>query len=117
MSVMAPPMAVLQRIEQLAPGFWADWQRAVQAAWQRADGPMQVTSWWRSVQHNAEVGGSDNSQHLVGVAFDVVPVVQRNASALAAVGFRVINEGDHLHAQPWPAGVVSFELLRWLGLA
>lgn len=31
-----------------------------------------VTSWVRSVVHNANVGGVKNSKHLLGLAFDVV---------------------------------------------
>jgi uncharacterized protein YcbK (DUF882 family) len=60
---------------------------------------MQVTSWWRSFWHNAEVGGVKASLHQVGLAFDVVPVSAENVSKLSALGLRVINEGDHLHAQ------------------
>lgn len=37
-------------------------------------GPLMVTSWLRTVQHNKEVGGATNSAHLVGAATDFVPV-------------------------------------------
>lgn len=60
---------------------------------------MSVTSWWRSPWHNAEVGGVKASLHLLGLAWDVVPVTDGNAAKLAALGLTVINEGDHLHSQ------------------
>lgn len=58
-----------------------------------------VTSWWRTPWHNAEVGGVKASLHLLGLAWDVLPVTDANAIALRSLGLTVINEGDHLHAQ------------------
>jgi hypothetical protein len=102
-------------VERFAPGFWRAWGEMVRRAWAASDGGIQVTSWWRSPSHNREVGGSDDSQHLVGVAFDVMPL-ERYRRALVGAGFRVVHEGDHLHAQPWPAGVARTSgLLRSLG--
>jgi len=116
MSVTAPPQSVVNAVERFSPGFWRAWGHAVNQAWRSADGRIQVTSWWRSPSHNREVGGSDDSQHLVGAAFDVIPVNQRVYQALRQAGFTVINEGDHLHAQPWPGGVArSSGLLGYLG--
>lgn len=37
-------------------------------------GPLVVTSWLRTVQHNKDVGGASNSTHLVGAATDFIPV-------------------------------------------
>lgn len=34
--------------------------------------PIQINSGYRSPNHNAKVGGADNSQHLLGKAADVV---------------------------------------------
>jgi hypothetical protein len=36
--------------------------------------PLLVTSGYRTVEHNAEVGGVANSQHLTGNAADVLPI-------------------------------------------
>lgn len=58
-----------------------------------------VSSWWRSPWHNAEVGGVKASQHMIGLAWDVVPVDQENIEALRGLGFTVLTETDHLHLQ------------------
>jgi len=60
---------------------------------------MTVTSWWRSPSKNSEVGGVGDSLHLMGLAWDVIPVTQENYDLLRNAGLRVIDEGDHLHAQ------------------
>lgn len=60
---------------------------------------MSVTSWWRSFWHNEEVGGVKTSLHQIGLAWDVVPVNPGNEAKLRSMGLKVINEGDHLHAQ------------------
>ncbi len=61
---------------------------------------LTVTSWFRSPSHNKRVGGVSNSLHLLGWAFDVVPVNPATVAKLRAMGFRkVIAESDHVHAQ------------------
>lgn len=60
---------------------------------------MTITSWWRSPWHNKDVGGVANSLHLIGWAFDIIPVTGENRRKLEAMGMKVIDEGDHLHAQ------------------
>jgi hypothetical protein len=71
----------------------------------------KITSGPRSPQHNAEVGGKKNSQHLRGTAADyVVPQAQKaQFMALARKGgFEPIDEGDHIHLQlPNGGGRVS----------
>lgn len=62
---------------------------------------VKLTSGWRSVAHNAEVGGVRRSRHLSGCAIDIVGSHQQ-LSLLAAQGPRhqaieVIYEVDHLH--------------------
>jgi len=112
----APPLSIVQGLERLSPGFWSAWSNAVGAAYRRA--PFQLTSWYRSPSYNRQVGGADDSQHLLGVAFDVVPASWAVQSALSSSGFIVVNEGDHVHAQPWPAGTArSSGLLRYFGLS
>jgi uncharacterized protein YcbK (DUF882 family) len=60
---------------------------------------MTITSWWRSPWKNREVGGVANSLHMIGFAWDVVPATLANIKKLNGLGLRVIDEGDHLHAQ------------------
>jgi hypothetical protein len=65
--------------------------------------PLSVTSWLRSRKHNAAVGGVPNSQHLAGLAVDVVldDPNQNGGFLLWAERqhLQVIIEGDHLHVQ------------------
>lgn len=70
----------------------------------------RVTSYVRSPEKNRAVGGAPNSQHLYGLAADVVPASgQRNqlTASLRAAGLIVIDEGNHLHIQRLPAGTLA----------
>lgn len=60
---------------------------------------LQVTSWWRSPWKNYEVGGNWLSLHLIGWAYDVVPVNKLMQEALKAWPFKVVVESDHIHLQ------------------
>jgi uncharacterized protein YcbK (DUF882 family) len=65
--------------------------------------PLSVTSWIRSPKRNAQVGGSVNSQHLVGLAVDIIFNDEINIAnfELAArdLDLHVLVEDDHLHVQ------------------
>lgn len=70
-----------------------------------------VTSGARTPEKNAEVGGVPNSYHLTDQARDVVPpagmsmaAFEQTVRATLPGGFRVLNEGDHLHIQPAARG-------------
>ena len=63
-----------------------------------------ITSTYRSVAHNREVGGVPNSYHLLGRAIDVVRrrgvTHHQIEAALRSAGFSLIeslDEGDHSH--------------------
>jgi hypothetical protein len=61
-----------------------------------------ITSGVRSPEHNAEVGGVPNSQHLSGTAADVVIPPDQKAQFIQdakARGLQPIDEGDHVHLQ------------------
>ena len=62
-----------------------------------------VTSWGRTIAHNAAVGGVKGSAHTWWVGADVVwdsiPTPSMAQEAFTA-GLRVIHERDHDHFQP-----------------
>jgi len=37
-------------------------------------GPIRVCSWYRTVEHNRTIGGTHNSKHTMGMAFDWYPL-------------------------------------------
>jgi hypothetical protein len=56
---MVDPQAALRlalRLEEVRPGF----------------GPMTIVSGFRCAKHNLERGGKPNSQHLIGLAADIL---------------------------------------------
>lgn len=65
-----------------------------------------VTSWFRTVKHNADVQGVAGSRHLHGLAADVVPDdltwrLEPDVRAAFARGFglKLVVEGTHDHLQ------------------
>lgn len=67
-----------------------------------------VTSWVRTPERNARVGGHPRSLHLVGLAMDVVPngnsalrplEPHERAAFASGFGLRLIVEGDHDHLE------------------
>lgn len=69
----------------------------------RAHVPFSVTSWWRTERHNRLIGGSPHSQHLTGLAADLVPDKADSYPALEinarSFGLTTLHETDHLHVQ------------------
>src|SRR5690606_6096170 len=62
----------------------------------------QITSLQRTPEHNREVGGVPNSQHLTGTAGDFVVPPQAKPAFIAAAqqgGYQAIDEGDHVHLE------------------
>ena len=67
-------------------------------------------SWGRNERENEDAGGSFESQHRVWTAVDVrgpgsAPYWYQEQ--LRRRGLIVVDEGDHLHIQLWPAGALS----------
>lgn len=81
-------------------GYQRDFRTRFNAALREV--PGRVTSFFRSVERNRQVGGSGSSQHLYGLAADVVVPRGWRARAIQRArraGLVVIDEGDHLHVQ------------------
>jgi len=106
-ALQTPPWAVIRTVERYASsGFWTVFFAAANRALVPGD---KVTSWYRDAGFNWMVGGDEDSQHLAAAAFDAVP--RQNtvsgraglARRLAAAGFVVAVESDHVHAQAWRA--------------
>ena len=110
MSVLRPPPSILAALRPEILEF-ARRLRSVR-------GSYGVSSWWRSVEHNRDVGGNAFSQHLLGLAVDTTPTPTANraelAAAFRAAGLVAIDEGDHIHVQRYPGGVAP---RRWYQLA
>ena len=107
-NVLAPPRELIASMELHYPGFFRKLAVALDAALEGVD--VTVVNWFRTAEHNAAVGGQVNSQHRWACAFDlVVPLAQRAQAKtrLQAAGFWVLDEGDHLHAQAFPAGALA----------
>lgn len=77
----------------------------------QADTPFSVTSWWRTVARNKQVGGLANSLHLEGLAVDCVLLPGRSGEEFLRVakilGLYGRVEKDHIHIQARPRGVPS----------
>lgn len=60
----------------------------------------RVTSFFRSPELNASVGGKPNSYHLKAGAIDVgLETSADTLNVFRSLGFRVVVESDHVHVQ------------------
>ena len=112
-----PPVHIVRFWEQAIPGFWLKWISAADHALRQIDddagGDTIITSWFRSPAENARVGGNPDSQHLVGLALDVVPgkpsfklAISEASNRFMEAGFVTVPAERHLHIQTFPAGVL-----------
>lgn len=117
MSVQGPPEPIARALESVAPGIFRAFFGALGTAHRGLR--YQATSFWRSRQDNARVGGASDSQHLIATAVDLTYPTskEREAAKMAmrAQGLVVIDEGDHVHVQAWPAATAQ-RVIRWLRL-
>lgn len=79
--------------------------------------PLKIISAYRSLEHNARVGGADNSRHLTGEAVDVlipdqyktIPgavefFLQADRAGFTAIGFYYPEYSAHLDIRPAKPG-------------
>lgn len=94
--------------------FVTDFLRRVESI----PGEADVTSWLRTPAVNAAKGGAFLSQHLVGLALDIVPRGKFTATGdpawralmverAKAAGLVALDEGDHVHLQRFRAEVAG----------
>jgi len=103
-SLLAPP----RQLVDAYPDFYRWFVPRVQLI-QRIFPAWQPTSWWRSSSRNLEVGGAVRSQHLLAWAADFAGPRDEAAQLVAVarqLGFTAVDEGDHVHLQMYPAGVI-----------
>lgn len=93
-----------------APPAWnreiAEFTQLIEGVSRDLGEPLHCTSWWRTASENERVGGAAASQHLVGLAVDVLPPADRARllELASAWGLTPIDEGDHVHIQRYRAG-------------
>ena len=95
-----PPVVVAKVWPQLLEFF----RRLGSVDWPEGLG---ITSWYRGSDKNLAVGGAPDSQHQLGLAFDLVlPEWNRDSTVIhiRQSGLVVVDEFDHLHVQAFPAG-------------
>jgi len=112
-----PPRRVVEAVELFAPGFWSAFVYFINDAVASVSAPVTLTSWYRNEADNYRVGGHNDSQHLIGAAVDLhAGTPGKLIEELTRRGFIVVDEGDHIHVQAWPAGLARRAgLLDYLG--
>ncbi len=68
---------------------------------------LRATSWYRDLEDNRRAGGQPDSQHLLGLALDVIgpkEVLEFFATETRGVGLVTIEESVYVHIQLLGAG-------------
>jgi len=88
-----------------------------------AEGPIRITSGYRSPAVNSAIGGSSSSQHMTGEAADIKLVVDHDAERVAALMYEMrlpVDQciwyepevGGHVHVSHSSAGQQRGQYLR-----
>lgn len=106
-AVLAPPESVWRPVEAFAPGSYGNFLTRLVFGMRSFRGVL-ATSWYRSPRVNRDVGGHPESQHLLGLAVDLIAEEPQLAvTALTELGLEAFNEATHVHVQYWPAGIAG----------
>jgi len=71
---------------------------------------LTVSSWFRTPEKNRIEGGAPESQHLFGLAWDlVVPraSIPHLVQHMRGQGLVAVQERDHVHVQAFPPGALA----------
>ncbi len=103
MSVRIPPERIIRALIQELVAFLT----ALQGL--RVGPSIRISSWWRDPVTNRRVGGHPQSQHLLGLAIDLVGEERELGEILRQtldfpLGIQAIRETSHVHIQWLPAG-------------
>lgn len=123
MSVRVPPELVLRILWPMVLPFLGTLRRVIDET-----GAPTPSSWWRSPDANASVGGGPESQHLVGLAVDFPlepgALATRLLETARRHGVVAIDETrgarPHVHVQAFPANgkppdvLMATWLVRWI---
>lgn len=112
-----PPRRIVSFFEGIIPGFWGRWLSAATWALREIDadtgGDTVITSWYRSPSQNVSASGEADSQHLFGLALDIVPgkpslqlAISEASARFQEAGFVVVPVSTHLHVQTYPKGLL-----------
>ena len=73
-------------------------------------GRISLTSWFRTPAVNRIEGGSPESQHLFGLAWDITAPQELYGELVVmarGLGLIAVEERDHVHLQLFPAGALA----------
>ena len=106
MAATTPPASLIS--SAWLPFLLAFYWRAVRLFFQFRG--LGLSSWFRTPERNRIEGGSPESQHLFGLAWDITAsrsVFPAVIAAARGLGLVAVDKRDHIHVQLFPAGTLA----------